>query len=150
MFLCRNKKNYPRIITKYSSLIPLVPLLQFLFVCMPVKCENVLYCLVLVCSSSLLLVLGERYALRFWSISCNFIYTIFDLINPTYSYKHTVKPFRSNQITASVLFVYFFIKAYLVGTHLNCIDLKSMQFKCVPATYAFMKKIRKKNHIIIK
>ena len=80
MFLCRNKKNYPRIITKYSSLIPLVPLLQFLFVCMPVKCENVLYCLVLVCSSSLLLVLGERYALRFWSISCNFIYTIFDLI----------------------------------------------------------------------
>ena len=32
------------------------------------------------------------------------------------------------QITASVLFVYFFIKAYVVGTHLNCIDL-SIQFK---------------------
>ena len=41
----------------------------------------------------------------------------------TYPYKHTVKLFRSFQITASVLFVYFFIKAYFVGTHLNYIDL---------------------------
>ena len=32
-----------------------------------------------------------------------------------------------------------FIKAYVVGTHLNCID-KSMQFKWVPTTYAFIKK----------
>ena len=46
----------------------------------------------------------------------------------TYPYKRTVKQFRSLQITASVLFVYFFEKAYVVGTHLNCIDL-SMQFK---------------------
>ena len=46
----------------------------------------------------------------------------------TYPYVHTVKQFRSLQITASVLFVYFFVKAYVVGTHLNCIDL-SMQFK---------------------
>ena len=45
----------------------------------------------------------------------------------TYPYKRTVKQFRSLQITASVLFVYFFIKAYFVDTHLNCIDL-SMQF----------------------
>ena len=43
---------------------------------------------------------------------------------------------HSLQITASVLFVYFFVKAYVVGTHLNCIHL-SMQFKWVPTTYAF-------------
>ena len=62
----------------------------------------------------------------------------------TYSYKRTVKQFHSLQIIASVLFVYFFIKAYVVGTHLNCIDL-SMQFKWVPSTYVLIKKIRKKN-----
>ena len=33
----------------------------------------------------------------------------------------------------------FFHKTYVVGTHLNCIDL-SMQFKWVPTTYAFIKK----------
>ena len=54
----------------------------------------------------------------------------------TYPYKRTVKQFRSLQITASVLFVYFFIKAYVVGTYLNCIDL-SMQFKWVPTTNAY-------------
>ena len=53
----------------------------------------------------------------------------------TYSYKRSVKQFHSLQITASVLYVYFFIKAYVVGTHLNCID-KSMQFIWVPTTYA--------------
>ena len=36
-------------------------------------------------------------------------------------------------------FLIFFIKAYLVGTHLNCI-YKSMHFKWVPTTYAFIKK----------
>ena len=65
----------------------------------------------------------------------------------TYPYKRTVKKFRSLQITASVIFLYIFLKAYVVGTHLNCIDL-SMQFKWVPTTYAFIKKIRN-NHIII-
>ena len=60
----------------------------------------------------------------------------------TYPYKRTVKKFRSLQIIASILFVYFFIKAYVVDTHLNC-DL-SIQFKWVPTTYAFIKKIRKK------
>ena len=56
----------------------------------------------------------------------------------TYSYKRTVKQFHSLQITASVLYVYFFIKAYVVGTHL----------KWVPTTYAFIKKITKiKKHI---
>ena len=39
----------------------------------------------------------------------------------TYPYKRTVKKFRSLQITASVIFLYFFLKAYVVGTHLNCI-----------------------------
>ena len=37
------------------------------------------------------------------------------------------------------LFLIFCIKAYVVGTHLNCID-KSKQFKWVPTTYAFVKK----------
>ena len=36
-------------------------------------------------------------------------------------------------------FLMFFIKAYVVGTHLNCID-KSMQFKWITTTYAFIKK----------
>ena len=36
-------------------------------------------------------------------------------------------------------FLIFFIKAYVVGSHLNCID-KSMQFKLIPTTYAFIKK----------
>ena len=36
-------------------------------------------------------------------------------------------------------FLIFFIKAYVVGTHLNCID-KSMQFRWVPTTYASLKK----------
>ena len=36
-------------------------------------------------------------------------------------------------------FLIFFINAYVVGTHLNCID-KSMQFKWVPTTYGFIKK----------
>ena len=35
------------------------------------------------------------------------------------------------------------MKAYAVGTHLNCID-KLMQFKWVPTTYAFIKKKTKK------
>ena len=38
-----------------------------------------------------------------------------------------------------VFFLIFFIKAYVVGTHLNCID-KLMQFRLVPTTYAFIKK----------
>ena len=64
----------------------------------------------------------------------------------TYPYKRTVKKFRSLQITASVIFLYFFLKAYVVGTHLNFFDL-SMQFKRVPTTYASIKKIRN-NHIV--
>ena len=39
----------------------------------------------------------------------------------------------------AIFFLNFFIKAYVVGTHLNCID-KSMQFKWVPTAYAFIKK----------
>ena len=63
----------------------------------------------------------------------------------TYPYKRTVKKFHRLQITACVLFLYILIKAYVAGTLLNCIDL-SMQFKWVPTTYAFIKKIRKKSH----
>ena len=46
-------------------------------------------------------------------------------------------------------FLYFFTKAYVVGTHLNCID-KSMQFKWVPTTYAFVKEVRINRIVIIK
>ena len=61
-------------------------------------------------------------------------FTVFDVTWLSHiPYKHTAKPFHSFQITASVLFVYFFIKAYVVSTHLSCIDL-SMQFKWVPTT----------------
>ena len=49
----------------------------------------------------------------------------------------------SNNADAMFLYVFFFliffIKAYVVGTHLNCIH-KSMRFKWVPTTYAFIKK----------
>ena len=34
-----------------------------------------------------------------------------------------------------IFFLIFFIKAFVVGTHLN-----SMQFRWVPTTYAFIKK----------
>ena len=36
----------------------------------------------------------------------------------------------------------FFIKAYFMGSHLNCTD-KSMQFKWVPITYAFIRSRQK-------
>ena len=38
-----------------------------------------------------------------------------------------------------LFFLIFFIKAHIVGTHLNCID-KLMHFKWAPTTYAFIKK----------
>ena len=38
-----------------------------------------------------------------------------------------------------LFFLIFFIEKYVVGTHLNCMG-KSMQFKWVPTTYAFIKK----------
>ena len=42
----------------------------------------------------------------------------------TYPYKGTVKQFHSLQITASLLFVYFFTKPFfVVDIHLNCTDL---------------------------
>ena len=41
-------------------------------------------------------------------------------------------------MTIMHFFLIFFIKVYVVGTHLNCID-KSMQFKWVSTTYAFIK-----------
>ena len=68
----------------------------------------------------------------------NFFYIIYHIWPNyrTYPWKRTVKQLGSLQITAKVLFVYFFIKAYVVGTHLNFIDL-SMQFKWVPTTYVF-------------
>ena len=58
-----------------------------------------------------------------------------------YPYKCSVKQFYSLQITASVLFVYFFIKAYLEDTHSNCID-KQMTTHNI----RFHKEDRKKNN----
>ena len=46
------------------------------------------------------------------------------------------------------VFLIFFIKAYFVGTHLNCID-KSTQFKWVSTIYAFIKKGTKNTLAII-
>ena len=40
-----------------------------------------------------------------------------------------------DDVYAIFFFLNFFIKAYVVGTYLNCID-KSMQFKWVPTAYA--------------
>ena len=60
----------------------------------------------------------------------------------TYPYKCKIKQFHSLQITANVLFVYLYIKTYVVGTHLNCINLL-MQFKWVPTTWENQKKNKK-------
>ena len=75
--------------------------------------------------------------------------TIFDLITahtPISAQSRNSVFFRLQPV---YFFLYFFTKAYVVGTHLNCID-KSMQFKWVPTTYAFVKKVRKKRIVIIK
>ena len=45
----------------------------------------------------------------------------------------------ANMMFCVLFFLIFFLKAYVMGTHLNCID-KSMQFKWVPTTYAFIKR----------
>ena len=55
-------------------------------------------------------------------------YTVFDLITA-----HTPISVQSRnsivfRLQPVYFFLYFFTKAYVVGTHLNCID-KSMQFK---------------------
>ena len=92
------------------------------------KCSNVIksYCLII----------SDHKCLKPMLL---YIHTVFDLITT-----HTPISAQSRNFVVFryIPFVYFFIKAYVVGTHLNCIDL-SMQFKWVPTTYAFVKKIRK-------
>ena len=56
-----------------------------------------------------------------------------------YPYERTVKEFCILQITASLLFDNFFIKANVLGTHLNCINLHEYP------QHTSTKKIRKKN-----
>ena len=51
-------------------------------------------------------------------------------------FKRLVKDFFDDVF--AICFLIFSIKAYVVGTHLNCIN-KLMQFKWVPTTYAFIK-----------
>ena len=60
------------------------------------------------------------------------------LLRVHFKKKRSVKDLFDD-VYAIFFFLIFFIKAYVVGTHLNCID-KSMQFKWVPTTYAFIKK----------
>ena len=75
--------------------------------------------------------------------------TVFDLITahtPISAQSRNSVVFRLQPV---YFFLYFFTKAYVVGTHFNCID-KSMQFKWVPTTYAFVKKVRKNCIVIIK
>ena len=63
-------------------------------------------------------------------------------------FKYALKTKSANYISNGVYAMFFFhfhfsmiffMKAYVVGTHLNCID-KSMPFKWLPTTYAFIKK----------
>ena len=71
----------------------------------------------------------------------------------TYPYKRTVKKFCSLQITTSVLFSLLLYKGICCGysfeLHQLCIN-KLMQFKWVPTTYAFVKKVRKNRIVIIR
>ena len=63
-----------------------------------------------------------------WKTSCNSTLTVFDLITahtPISTQSRNSVVFRLQPV---YFFLYFFTKAYVVGTHLNCID-KSMQFK---------------------
>ena len=45
-------------------------------------------------------------------------------------------------------FLIFFIKAYVVDTHLNCLDFLR-QFKPVPTTYAFIKVVDKSTQTVM-
>ena len=87
-------------------------------------------------SENVILCKYYRYVISDFSI------TVFDLITahtPISAQSRNSVVFRLQPV---YFFLYFFTKAYVVGTHLNCID-KSMQFKWVPTTYAFVKKVRK-------
>ena len=53
--------------------------------------------------------------------------------------KRSAKDLYDDVYAIFFVFLIFFIKTYVVGTHLNCID-KSMQFKWVPTKYAFLEK----------
>ena len=67
--------------------------------------------------------------------------------------KYTLKARSANDLFNDVYAIYcvffliFCLKAYVVGTHLNCIKL--MQFKWVPTTYAFIKKQTKSTLAVI-
>ena len=69
------------------------------------------------------------------------ISTVFDLITT-----HTHISAQSSNflvIRLQAVTIYFFMKAYAVGTHLICLD-KSRLFKCVLTTYAFIKLVGNK------
>ena len=84
---------------------------------------------------------------RLW---CIFVSTVFDLITahtPISAQSRNSIVFRLQPVV-SVLFLYFFIKAYVVGIHLNCIDL-SMQSQMSTHNICLYKENQKKNCIII-
>ena len=55
---------------------------------------------------------------------CDLTYNIWPNYR-TYPYKHTVKWFSCLQIVYIYIRYFFFKKAYVVGTHLNCLNLMS-------------------------
>ena len=53
--------------------------------------------------------------------------------------KRSVKDLSNDAYAMFFFLLIFLIKAYVVGTYLNCMD-KLMQFKWVPTTYALINK----------
>ena len=71
--------------------------------------------------------------------------TEFDLITAHTPISEQSSCYMVFRLQSVYFFIHFFIKAYVVGTYLNCLN-KLRQFKLVATTYAFIK-IRKKYHI---
>ena len=78
----------------------------------------------------------------------NILYTVFDLIT-THNPISAVKQFHSLQNTARVLFIYLFIKAYVVGTHYRLVDAIQMSTHNMKLCFNTENQGKKKNHIKI-
>ena len=90
-------------------------------------------------------VIGSNMVLRVYTaVSENTVFALITTHAPISAQLSTLVVFTLQ----SMYFYLLFLQKYVVGTHLNCID-KLRQFKRVPTTYAFVKKIRKRYHISI-
>ena len=92
-----------------------------------------IYCKICVCLTFYLILPTRMYHIQPNYLTC--------------PYKHTVKQF----CTFHVLFVYFFIKAYVVGTHLNCNSNEYLQHMLFERKSGKKKKCTKtlhKHHLI--